>query len=105
ASTLSWFHINSDAMQFAAGIGKIPASRNLPSLPGQAVDPWDFVPEIAEGFEQAYLALLRRRPALLDPEGPLEAFRPCSSRIVMRATRIYAALLRRSHTPRLLRSG
>lgn len=105
ASTLSWFHINSDAMQFAAGIGKVPASRNLPSLPGQAVDPGDFVPEIAEGFEQAYLALLRRRPALLDPAGPLEAFRPCSSRIVMRATRIYAALLRRSLTPRLLRNG
>jgi type 2 lantibiotic biosynthesis protein LanM len=102
---LTWVHINTDAMQFTSGRGTVTPSRNLPSLPGQSIDPGDFVPDVAEGFEQAYRGLMRHREDLLDSAGPLEAFRQCSSRLVLRATRTYAMLSRRALTPRLLESG
>jgi type 2 lantibiotic biosynthesis protein LanM len=102
---LTWLHINTDAMQLTSGRGAVHASHNLPSVSGQSIDPGDFVADVVEGFEQAYRGLMRLREGLVDSGGPLAAFRQCSSRILLRATRIYAFLLRRSLMPRLLQNG
>jgi type 2 lantibiotic biosynthesis protein LanM len=63
------------------------------------------VGEVLAGFDQGYRLLMRFREELLEATGPMKAFGRCSSRIVLRATRIYGHLLRRSLMPRLLVNG
>lgn len=100
-----WSAINTDAMRYENRAVKLLPSPNLPSVRGEPADPMGFVPEIAVGFEWAYRALIRHRDALLAPDGPIEAFRGCPGRVVLRGTKIYARILRRSLAPRLLRNG
>ena len=102
---LTWVHINTDAMQFTSGRGRVNPARNMPSLPGESVDPGAFLSEISDGFARAYRSFMWDREGLLDRGGPLEAFRRCYTRIVLRPTQTYANLLRRSLSPRLLQNG
>jgi type 2 lantibiotic biosynthesis protein LanM len=100
-----WMDVNTDAMRYGDGPLATEPSRNMPSAAGETADPQAFVADIAAGFEQAYRALIRHRDSLLAPDGPLDAFRWCPARVVMRATRTYARLLKRSLAPRFLRNG
>ena len=102
---LGWVNMNTDGMQLGMVKAESMASRNIPFSPSGAADASDFVAEIVLGFEQMYRALMRHREALLAADCPLDAFRDCAARIVFRATRVYATLLRRSLTPRLLMNG
>ena len=54
---------------------------------------------VARGFDRSYRALVRHRRALLAADGPLAAFRPTASRVVVRATAVYGAMLRRLAHP------
>lgn len=100
-----WTSVNTDAMRYENRALKLLPSHNLASIGGEPVDPIGFVPEIAEGFQRAYRALVRHRDALLAPDGPIEAFRGCPGRVVLRGTQIYVRMLRRSLAPRFLRNG
>jgi type 2 lantibiotic biosynthesis protein LanM len=104
-SVLGWSYPNTDDMQLGLVRNESMASRNVPFTASGVGDARDFFPEIVAGFRQMYHSLLRYREALLAPASPLEAFRGCAARIVLRPTRVYAALLRRSLTPRLLLNG
>lgn len=101
----AWMHVNTDAMRYGEGDIAMEPSRNMPSVAGETADPGDFVAEIAEGFERAYRVLMRHREALLAPGGSLDAFRRCPARVVIRATRVYGQLLKRSLAPRFLTNG
>lgn len=106
ASGLRWVHINTDAMQLTtAPLKAAEASHNLPTLPDRPVEPGEFVTELIEGFDRCYRALLRYRAELQAENGPLERSRKCFTRVIFRATRIYATMLGRSLTPRLLTNG
>ena len=100
-----WSDVNTDAMRFGNRRVGIPQCMNLPAIGDTPVEPADFVPEMTAGFELAYRALMRHREALLAPEGPIEAFRGCAVRMVLRATRTYEDIGTRSLAPRFLRNG
>ena len=103
---LGWVHVDSDAMQVTRGSRtRCAPAHNQPLLPGRIHRSGRFRGPDPGGFDQGYRLLMRFREELLDPNGPLTAFGRCSSRIVLRATRIYVHLLRRSLMPRLLVSG
>jgi type 2 lantibiotic biosynthesis protein LanM len=100
-----WTSVNTDAMKYESRVDAPGPSRNLACISGEVADPMEFLPEIAEGFERAYRALIHRRDALLAPDGPIENFRGCPGRIVLRPTRLYGRVLRRSLAPRFLSDG
>jgi type 2 lantibiotic biosynthesis protein LanM len=101
----AWMDVNTDAMRYGDGDITTQPSRNMPSAAGDTSDPGSFVAEIEEGFERAYRVLIRHREALLAPDGPLDAFRRSPARVVIRATRTYGRLLKRSLAPRFLTNG
>ncbi len=100
-----WTNVNTDAMRFERRPRKLTPSRNLPSIGSISIDPTDFVGEVTDGFDAAYRALMRHRTGLLAQDGPIEAFRGCPGRFVVRSTRIYGRILQRSLAPRFLRNG
>ena len=101
-----WIHPNSDAMEFVAirERGKQP-----PSTPfhkeGPGPDAGQFVGKLADGFAEAYDCLMANREALLCPHGPLEAFRNCRTRLVLRPTHIYARIAERALNASCLACG
>jgi lantibiotic modifying enzyme len=60
---------------------------------------------VEAGFARTYRALLRLREPLLAPGGPLEALAGVEVRVLVRATRVYGALLRRARHPAFLGCG
>lgn len=60
---------------------------------------------VMAGFTRMYRALLRLRPALLAPGGPLAAFAGAEVRVLRRATWVYDVLLRRARHPAYLAGG
>jgi type 2 lantibiotic biosynthesis protein LanM len=86
-----WIHPNRDAMEFVAIRQKLTGQPNAPFLAdGVCPDAGQFVGVVAAGFEEAYDCLMANREALLSPGGPLEAFRNCQTRLVVRPTWIYS---------------
>jgi type 2 lantibiotic biosynthesis protein LanM len=79
---------------------------NLPRLGGaaQGLDA-PGVERVVHGFRAAYRVILRLREALLAPDGALERFRGCRTRVVLRDTSEYAAMLLWSLAPAHLASG
>jgi type 2 lantibiotic biosynthesis protein LanM len=83
----------------------MPGSQNRPMLAGVAVDTLDYAEAISAGFTSVYRTLLRHREALLADEGPLGRFAADEVRVILRATRTYAVLLRESFHPDVLRDA
>lgn len=59
----------------------------------------DAVAAVSRGFDRAYRAMQANRTAILARGGPLAAFAGARVRMVLRATNVYAALLRRLDAP------
>jgi len=97
--------VATDAMRLESRYVEAPVADNRPSLRGAPVDPSAYVDDVAAGFDAAYRALVADRAALLAPGGPLHAFRGDETRVVVRDTRFYAALLGRSLHPNVLRDA
>jgi type 2 lantibiotic biosynthesis protein LanM len=105
-TTYCWIHSNSDEMEFVEVVPDQGASHNMPYLSkGDCPDPGEFVEQIVEGFGAAYDILVAQREALLGAGGPLEVFRCCRSRVVMRRTKLYAQLWERSVNTAFLSAG
>jgi type 2 lantibiotic biosynthesis protein LanM len=108
ALALGWVRVNTDAMALAPV--SVPPSdrRNLPRLDGGgegevvAADP---TRPVVRGFRHMYDVLRAHRDALLAPGGPLARLGGQPVRIVLRQTRLYHTLLRRTLEPRALRGG
>lgn len=108
-----WKHINTDAMHFhqemvkgQATVFKGPYIGDDPvNLADNSTPLATYQHEIAEGFEQFYLFLLKHKETLLAENSPLEAFNSQPLRYVMRPTRIYGALFEKSLAPEYLASG
>jgi len=78
-----------------------PGHTNVPVLDG-APAPGDPTAAVERGFRDACRAVMEHRGALLAPGGPLADAGRVRTRVVLRATTLYTALLQRSLTPRLL---
>jgi type 2 lantibiotic biosynthesis protein LanM len=107
-----WIHPNTDAMEFVAMRGKRKQRQNAPFLaagPGPDVvrcpDAGQFAGNVADGFAEAYDCLIANREALLSPNGPLEAFRNCRTRLVIRPTHVYSKLAERALSASCLSCG
>jgi type 2 lantibiotic biosynthesis protein LanM len=101
-----WVHPNSDAMEFVAIREKRKQRDNAPFLrDAPSPDAGQFVRKIMDGFAEAYDCLMVNRDALLSPNSPLEAFRACRTRLVLRPTRIYVKVAERALTASCLACG
>lgn len=100
-----WRHTNTGWMVPAPAETGPGESRNLPCIRGEPCLAGGYVDAVRVGLARGWRALTEHRSALLAPGGPLEAFAGAEARLVLRHTRLYGAVLRRSLHPRLLASG
>jgi type 2 lantibiotic biosynthesis protein LanM len=101
-----WIHPNSDATEFVASQQKRKQRHNAPFLrDAPSPDAGQFVGKIMDGFAETYECLMANRDALLSPNSPLEAFRACRTRLVLRPTRIYVKVAERALSPSCLTCG
>jgi type 2 lantibiotic biosynthesis protein LanM len=100
-----WSCINTDAMSLRFVAGDLLPQNNLPVLDGQRMAVSDYRAEFLTGFQKMYPYLMERRQALLAPGSPLQQMFSCRTRVLLRSTRSYVALINRSLRPRYLRDG
>lgn len=100
---LRWSRVNTDFMTLTADVAP-PATDNTPSVAGEPARAEDHVDELIAGFVEMRHALRREQRALVDGDA-LDAFRRQRTRVVIRATEMYAAVLQRVLHPRLLHDG
>lgn len=94
-----------DTMRLVREHLRLPGRLNRPSLDGRDVNVLDFMDSFLAGFTSTYRLLMENRTALLAAEGPLAAFQDDEVRVLLRATRVYGALLDESFHPNLLRDA
>ena len=94
-----------DSMKFVRRQVLMAERHNQPTLQGEHINPRDYEAELAEGFQEGYMLMLRNREELLDRDGPVEVFRNDTIRAIPQQTRIYSDLLRDSYHPNVLRNG
>lgn len=78
---------------------------NLPRWGGRAHPAAEHPAALAAGFERMHATLREHRDALLAPGGPLAALSEGETRMVLRGTRVYTAMLRRLTAPPRLRDA
>ncbi|MTJ54998.1 type 2 lantipeptide synthetase LanM [Anabaena sp. UHCC 0253] len=94
--------VGTDMMRVERQQAVIPGSQNRPQLNQQEVNVWEYTEDIINGFKTVYEILLKYRQELTEI---LTQFAEDEVRVVMRASRIYALLLRESYHPDFLRDG
>ncbi|MDB9304260.1 MULTISPECIES: type 2 lanthipeptide synthetase LanM family protein [Cyanophyceae] len=94
--------VGTDTMRVERQQAVIPGSQNRPQLNQQEVNVQEYTDAITEGFTAVYGILLQHRPELLKI---LDGFAADEVRVVMRASRTYALLLRESYHPDFLRDA
>lgn len=102
---LQWEQAGTDEMRAQRRRMAMPGAQNLPSRDGTAAGVLEHRRELEVGFAAMYRLLYRQRQALLAPDGPLERFRSCEVRSVLRATRGYGLLAAESSHPDFLRDA
>lgn len=90
---LEWVDVNTDRMSFVRSRATTAEQHNLPRLDGSTVPVGGHTTAFRDGFAATYRFLRENRDLLTAPHGPLEGFRGRSSRIVVRSTNVYGALL------------
>jgi type 2 lantibiotic biosynthesis protein LanM len=100
-----WSALNTDDMHRRRVECDPPKRDNIPMLHGERINSERHLDQIIDGFRSAYFALTARKQELLDPNGPLGAFRGLATRFVFRPTKVYAAILMRCFEPDALRNG
>ena len=82
-----WVDINTDRMTMQVVFDWPWTLNNLPKVGEIPAHAEDHLDAISVGFAATYRFLVEQRPALLDPAGPLAAFRGQFVRFIFRATR------------------
>lgn len=97
--------VNTDVMEMEYQRPPAMEGENLPRVDGEVVEPDEHWPEIADGFEVAYRALLSRKDELLESGGLLDSFRETDVRYLHRNTRTYGKMHLALSTPEYLETG
>lgn len=106
ANRRRWIRPNSDAMEFVSIRQELTRQPNAPFLEdGACPDAGQFAGAVANGFAEAYECLMANRDALLSAGGPLEPFRNCQTRHVLRPTFIYSKVAERALNASCLACG
>jgi type 2 lantibiotic biosynthesis protein LanM len=101
----AWEEEGTDQMRLIRKRYAMPEAQNRPTLQGEAVEPGPHTDDLIAGFRYMYRFLEEHRRELLAADGPLSWFEGDEVRVVVRATRTYAELLRESFHPDVLRNG
>ncbi|MGW2254216.1 type 2 lanthipeptide synthetase LanM family protein [Kitasatospora sp. NPDC001660] len=100
--SVRWEAAGTDAMRLVRRTGELRGGANRPRLDGTDADPADHVDALVDGHRLGLRILADGRDELL---GLLPAFADDETRVVVRATADYAALLDESTHPSLLRDA
>jgi type 2 lantibiotic biosynthesis protein LanM len=100
-----WTGLRTDALACAEdGVAERAAS-NVVALHGAPQSPSDYADAVLAGFDAVCSIAIEHAAALADAEGPLEAFRGCRTRFLLRPTEQYGRLLALLGTPKYQRDG
>ena len=99
-----WQHVNTDFMRPGLQAAE-PRLSNLPHLHAQPVPVDGYVESVVTGFTAMARVLEGHRDDLLRRGGVLQPFRAHHTRVVLRDTEAYAALINQLLQPRVLRDG
>ncbi|MFJ9523236.1 type 2 lanthipeptide synthetase LanM family protein [Kitasatospora sp. NPDC101801] len=97
-----WDAPDTDEMRLIRTTGVFRGAANRPQLDGADADPVAYTEDLVAGFRLGYDVLIGHRSELCGPEGLLARFAADETRVVLRATRWYAALLEESTHPDVL---
>ncbi|WP_457033056.1 type 2 lanthipeptide synthetase LanM family protein [Kitasatospora sp. P5_F3] len=100
-----WDAPATDEMRLIRTTGVFRGAANRPQLDGADADPAAYTEDLVAGFRLGYDVLATHRSELCGPDGLLARFAADESRVVLRATRWYAALLEESTHPDVLRDA
>lgn len=100
-----WCLVNTDAVSVDYQPAYMEPGANVLYWKGRPSLPGDHRDALARGFSATYRFLLEHRGELLADEGLLAAFRSASSRVVLRPSQSYAALVARLRQARFQGTG
>lgn len=98
----SWANAGMDDMHSVEADYVTAEAENRPILSGSSARAVDFGNAVLQGFNETYSILLAHRAEVRDI---LSSFRGATTRLMVRPTRTYTALLRGSYHPNELRDG
>lgn len=101
----AWEDIGSVEMRLVYERRPLEGAQNIPVLDGARSRPERFMDDVVRGFSEVYRVLEKNKTALQARRGPLEAFRGVPVRVVLRATVLYAQLLRDGFHPDFLQDA
>lgn len=102
-----WVDVNTDRMRWGTRALTPVAGAHQPRLTvqggGHRAPAPDVAAAVARGFRRTYETVRAHRAELLAADGPIAGFAGGTSRVLLRATSVYALLLRRTTHPTMLR--
>lgn len=101
----TWSGIKSDRLTLRRTTQPVSFDQSLPRLNNQPISVDRFLPRVVQGFVAVYRTLLQHRDYLLSKDSPLQAFYSVTTRVLVRDTSEYTALLSWSLAPDQLTSG
>ena len=101
----AWLDTGTDRIRPTETISASSRAANLPLFEGEPQDPGRFFGEVREGFRATWRFLNQHRAALLASDGPMSSFAGLRTRLVLRPSAMYAAILMQLRTPKLQRRG
>lgn len=94
-----------DTMKFTMQSEIFRGGNNIPTLNGKGIDAEDYVEDILVGFKSIFTFFIEHKDEILGQEGPIEAFKEETIRIVARATQQYFNFLHESTHPDYMRDS
>ncbi|MFV2071599.1 MAG: type 2 lanthipeptide synthetase LanM family protein [Thermoanaerobaculales bacterium] len=101
----AWLDSGTDRIRPTETVKESSRAANLPLFEGEPQDPGRFFGEVREGFRATWRFLKQQRAALLASDGPMSLFAGLRTRLVLRPSAMYAAILMQLRTPKLQRRG
>lgn len=98
--------VNTDRMALVDALSTLDETQdNSPFAAQHSAPLGEYVEDIVTGFGEMYRHLLQHRDELLEPDSPLSAFSGKRTRLILRPTALYFAVLVRSLAPQAVRDG
>ena len=100
-----WEHFNTDVARMILEEIDVGPFANVLRLGGRPQRPEDYLPDITDGFTQAYRILVAGRDQLLAPDGPLAGLHDAPVRVLFRPTMLYARAVNAALMPEHMQDG
>lgn len=101
----TWENVNTDSMVLRYEFDAKSKGHNAPKFGGESSSADQYLDDILAGFSKMWQFLQDQSEGLLSKDGPLLPLARQKVRFVMRPTRLYGDLLRRTQHPKFLRDA